>query len=121
MTKPYRLVIAQDGNFKRLFVFLGDTLAGGLLDYSPEKPLWTTEAVGKCDLSGTGMVDVARAIVVFGSYVFQCNQDILENWDAHTLVGRDDFIVGYLQDLWLILPESAITENQSFLVEGGVQ
>ena len=46
MTKPYRLVIAQDGNFKRLFVFLGDTLAGGLLDYSPEKPLGTTEAVG---------------------------------------------------------------------------
>lgn len=121
MTKPYRLVIAQDGNFKHLFVFLGDTLAGGLLDYSPEKPLWTTAAVGKCDLSGTGMVDVARAVVVFGSYVFQCNQDILENWDAHTLVGRDDFIVGYLQDLWLILPESAITESQSFLVEGGVQ
>ena len=92
-----------------------------MLDYSPEKPLWTTEAVGKCDLSGTGMVNVARAVVVFGSYVFQCNQDILENWDAHTLVGRDDFIVGYLEDLWLMLPESAITENQSFLVEGGVQ
>jgi hypothetical protein len=68
------------------------------------------------------MVDVARAVVVFGSYVFQCNQDILENWDANTLVvGRDDFIVGYLQDLWLMLPENAITESQSFLVEGGVQ
>ena len=121
MKSQYRLVVVQDGNFKRLFVFLGDILAGGLLDYSPDKPMWTTEAVGKCDLSGTGMVDVARAVVVFGSYVFQCNQDILENWDAHTLVGRDDFIVDYLQNLWLMLPESAITESQSFLVEGGVQ
>lgn len=120
MKSQYRLAVVQDGNFKRLFVFLGDALAGGLLDYSPEKPLWTTEAVGKCDLSGTGMVDVARAVLVFGSYVFQCNQGILESWDANTLVGRDDFIVGYLQDLWLMLPESAVIESQAFSYAGGV-
>lgn len=120
----YRVVIAQDGNFNRLFVFNKDGVAtnivlGGLLDYSSGQSLWTTEAVGKCDLSGTSIVDVGKAVLVFGSHVFQCNMDILEGWDANSLVGRDDYIVSYLQDLWLMLSDSTITENQYFQVQDG--
>jgi hypothetical protein len=124
MKRQYRVVVVQDGNFKRLFVFNRDgvstnTVLGGLLSYQPDQPLWTTEAVGKCDLSGTSIVDVGRAVLVFGSHVFQCNMEILEDWDANSLIGRDDFIVSYLDVLWRMLPDSAITESQYFLVQGG--
>ncbi|MDD5394843.1 MAG: hypothetical protein PHE17_18530 [Thiothrix sp.] len=124
MNHQYRAAVAQDGNFKRLFVFNRDgvstnTVLGGLLNYQPDQPLWTTEAVGKCDLSGTSIVDVGRAVLVFGSHVFQCNMEILEDWDANSLIGRDDFIVSYLDTLWRMLPDSAITESQYFLVQGG--
>jgi hypothetical protein len=45
--------------------------------------------------------------------------EILEDWDANSLIGRDDFIVSYLDVLWRMLPDSAITESQYFLVQGG--
>lgn len=117
MNTQYKVVVIQDGNFKRLFVFYADSVVGGLLNYV--QPLWTTETVGKCDLSGTSIVDVGRTVLVFGSHVFQCNMDILEGWEANSLIGCDDFIVSYLQDLWLMLPDSAITESQYFRVQDG--
>jgi hypothetical protein len=124
MKHQYRAVVAQDGGFKRLFVFNRDgvstnTVLGGLLNYQSGQPLWTAEAVGKCDLGCTSIVNAGRAVLVFGSHIFQCNMEILDGRDANSPIGLDDFIVSYLDTLWRMLPDSAITESQYFLVQGG--
>lgn len=126
IVSDYRVVSAQDqlhGNFNRLFVFMTSdesTPIGGVLEYQVGQPLMTTEAVGKCDIGATSIVDVGKTVVVFGSHVFQCNMEIVEDWETNPERVRDDTVVSYLCDLWLMLPDNAITDSQYFVIDGGV-
>jgi hypothetical protein len=112
----YKAVLVQDGGVPRLFVFRcqgqdGSRVAGGLhrihLEY------WDGD-----------ITKAAKAVLARGSARFACNSHIVTDWKENVgqydhVPEREQYVLDYLETVWRMLPDSAITESQYFLVQGG--